>query len=163
MRLLTELGALADPDAARDRGSPRSVSRLAALPLDPRLARMLLEAERQGCLREMLVIVSGLSIVDPRERPADAPERADALHRRFWSPISPEPAAEPVRGRRPDAARTSRTSWPGCTCGTTSEQRKTLSGNGFRRMCRAEYLHFLRIREWQDLHGQLKQIVRELD
>ena len=63
--------------------------RLAALPVDPRLGRMLLAGERHGCLREMLIIVSGLSIQDPRERPAEHREQADALHRRFWAPTEP--------------------------------------------------------------------------
>ena len=114
-----------------ERDAPRLTAvgqRLAALPVDPRLGRMLVEAERQGCLREMLVVVSGLSIVDPRERPADAPERADALHRRFWTgPMRPEPeprcALSLSKGGPPTGSgrrtRSSRTSWPGCTCGTT--------------------------------------------
>ena len=170
MRLLTELGALADPERRETRLTPIG-HRLAALPLDPRLARMLIEAERQGCLREMLVIVSGLSIIDPRERPTEDAERADALHRRFWASMSPEPF---------DKLRTGfvegRDAGPSTSSGHNvsdflawvhlwdylEQSRKKLSGNGFRRMCRAEYLHFLRIREWQDLHGQLKQIVREL-
>ena len=163
LRLLTELGALADSD---QRESPRLTAvgrRLAALPVDPRLGRMLVEAERQGCLREMLVIVSGLSIVDPRERPAEATERADALHRRFWA-SSPEPGGEPATG--PDQNSRPVVSdflawlhlW-----NYLRTQRKALSGSAFRRLCREEYLHFLRIREWQDLHGQLKEITRELD
>ena len=124
LRLLTELGALADP---AEREAPRLTEvgrRLAALPVDPRLGRMLVEAERQGCLREMLVVVSGLSIVDPRERPADAPERADTLHRRFWTGVMrPEPVEGRLRQaralRRRTQAPTPPTSWPGCTCGTT--------------------------------------------
>ncbi len=169
LRLLTELGALADPG---QRDAPRLTAvgqRLAALPVDPRLGRMLVEAERQGCLREMLIVVSGLSIVDPRERPADAPERADALHRRFWTPLRPEP--DPAMRPEPVEGRPAKDSGP-----NTSDflawlhlwdylrtQRKALSGSAFRRLCRDEYLHFLRVREWQDLHGQLKQIVGELD
>ena len=156
LRLLTELGALADPG---ERDQPRLTAvgrRLAALPVDPRLGRMLVESERQGCLREMLIVVSGLSIVDPRERPADAPERADAMHRRFWTGpgATDDDAAAPAISdflawlHLWDYLRT---------------QRKALSGSAFRRLCRDEYLHFLRIREWQDLHGQLKQIVSELD
>jgi ATP-dependent helicase HrpA len=153
MRLLTELGAVVDRAGQPDTRLTGIGHRLAALPLDPRLARMLLEAERLGCLREMLVIVAGLSIVDPRERPADDPGRADALHRRFWSP-RPEPDAG--SGQVSDFL-----AWLNLW-EHLRQARKRLSGNGFRRLCRAEYLHFLRVREWQDLHGQLKQIVREL-
>jgi ATP-dependent helicase HrpA len=165
LRLLTELGALADP-AQRD--SPRLTDtgqRLAALPVDPRLGRMLVEAERQGCLREMLVIVSGLSIVDPRERPADQTERADALHRRFWtSAMRPEPVEEPSPGSSGDASPvvSDFLAWLHLW-NYLRTQRKALSGNAFRRLCRDEHLHFLRIREWQDLHDQLKQITRDLD
>ena len=172
LRLLTELGALAEPGRNDEPRLTPVGQRLAALPVDPRLGRMLVEAERQGCLREMLVIVSGLSIVDPRERPADAPEKADALHRRFWTPMSPDPAARDATRSRSKATPTS----SGRTAPNTSDflawlhlwdylrsQRKALSGSAFRRLCRDEYLHFLRIREWQDLHGQLKEITRELD
>ncbi len=105
LRLLTELGALAEPDGRQRTRLTTIGHRLAALPLDPRLARMLLEAERQGCLREMLVIVAGLSIVDPRERPAEDPGRADALHRRFWS--------RDRRRRAGQSTARSRTSWLG--------------------------------------------------
>ena len=85
LRLLTELGAISDP-ASRTRPRLTMIGRrLAALPIDPRLGRMLLAAERHGCLREMLIIVSGLSIQDPRDRPVEQRDKADALHRRFWS------------------------------------------------------------------------------
>jgi ATP-dependent helicase HrpA len=165
LRLLTELGALADPGST---DTPRLTAvgrRLAALPVDPRLGRMLDEAERQGCLREMLVVVSGLSIVDPRERPADQTERADALHRRFWtSATGPDPVEGPSTGSRGDASPvvSDFLAWLHLW-EYLRTQRKALSGNAFRRLCRDEYLHFLRVREWQDLHGQLKEITRELD
>ncbi len=151
LRLLNELGALAG-DGKRTRLT-RIGHRLAALPLDPRLARMLLEADRLGCLREVLIIAAGLSIVDPRERPADDPSRADALHRRFWSP-SPEHGE--TDGQVSDFL-----AWVNLW-EYLKQARRQLSGNAFRRLCRDEYLHFLRVREWQDLHAQLKQIVREL-
>ncbi|MFL5518725.1 MAG: ATP-dependent RNA helicase HrpA, partial [Gemmatimonadales bacterium] len=96
IRLLEELAAL-KPGADRERPRLSGIGRrLAALPVDPRLGRMLLAAERQGCLREMLVLVSGLSIQDPRERPAEHRDKADALHRRFWTPL---PDSERSRGR----------------------------------------------------------------
>src|SRR5215207_7058134 len=139
-----------------------------ALPIDPRLGRMLLAAERHGCLREMLIIVSGLSIQDPRDRPVDQRDKADALHRRFWSQRSErldhrastatDHLPEPVDGvQEPSDFLTLLRLWE-----YLRESQKTMSGNGFRRLCRDEFLHFLRIREWQDLHTQLKEIAREL-
>nr|MBA3529275.1 DUF3418 domain-containing protein [Propionibacteriaceae bacterium] len=179
LRLLDELGALSEK-GSRDR--PRLTStgrRLASIPLDPRMGRMLLAGERQGCLREMLVIVSGLSIQDPRERPPDQQEKADALHRRFWAPLAPStdsghgPSTESGHGARPEPASPRPEPVEGQPDASDflsllrlwdylrSAQRE-LSGNAFRRMCRAEFLHFLRIREWQDLHAQLRDITREL-
>ncbi|MGH3358880.1 MAG: ATP-dependent RNA helicase HrpA, partial [Nocardioidaceae bacterium] len=143
MTLLHELGAI---ETAAGEGRPvlTPVGRtIAELPLEPRWARMLVEADRNGCLREVLVIVSALSIQDPRERPADKREAADASHRRFGNESSDFAAFL-------DLWRHLRT------------QRRELTGNQFRRMCRAEYLHYLRIREWQDVHTQLRQSVRDL-
>jgi ATP-dependent helicase HrpA len=155
LRLLDELGALSDKGS---RGRPRLTGigrRLAAIPLDPRMGRMLLAGERQGCLSEMLIIVAGLSIQDPRERPAEHREKADALHRRFWAPPQQEGQdAPPVEGS--DFLALLRL-WE-----YIRSSQKSLSGNAFRRLCRDEYLHFLRIREWQDLHAQLREISREL-
>ncbi len=122
-RLLTELGAL---DGVRLTKLGR---RLAQLPVDPRLGRMLLAGERYGCLREVMVLAAGLSIQDPRERPAEHREAADALHRRFWTGASAGPADDspssdargPARRAAPDArtARWTGTSRPGCGCGST--------------------------------------------
>ena len=134
---------------------------------------MLLAAERQGCLREMLVIVSGLSIQDPRERPAEHRDAADALHRRFWAPL---PDADgPSEDSAEPATATSTGSGDGAPDPDGSDfiallrlwdylrqSQRELSGNAFRRRCREEFLHFLRVREWQDLHGQLKEITRDL-
>jgi ATP-dependent helicase HrpA len=163
LRLLDELGALSEKGS---RNRPRLTTvgrRLAAIPLDPRMGRMLLAGEREGCLKEMLVIVSGLSIQDPRERPPDAQEKADALHRRFWAaPSTGSGSGDGAeQAERPPADGSDFLSllrlWDYLK---TSQQE--LSGNAFRRMCRGEYLHFLRIREWQDLHAQLRDISREL-
>jgi ATP-dependent helicase HrpA len=154
LRLLDELGALAEHG---NRTWPRLTPigrRLAALPLDPRMGRMLLAGERQGCLREMLIIVSGLSIQDPRERPAEQREKSDALHRRFWAAPAGHDGASTAEGS--DFSSFLRL-WD-----YLAESQKSLSGNAFRRMCRDEFLHFLRIREWQDLHAQLRDITREL-
>ena len=155
LRLLTELGALSDR-GSRDRPRLTGVGRaLATLPIDPRMGRMLVAAERQGCLREMLIIVAGLSIQDPRERPAEQRDRADALHRRFWAPAASDSEPED-RAEVSDFLALLRL-WD-----YLREAQASRSGNGFRRLCREEFLHFLRIREWQDLHGQLRQICREL-
>jgi ATP-dependent helicase HrpA len=141
--LLEELGAL-QPDAtdARRRLTPIGRS-LARLPVDPRLARMVLEADRNGCVDEMLVITAALSIQDPRERPVDKQQAADQSHRRFADD-------------RSDFLSYWRL-WS-----YLQEQQKALSSSAFRRMCRAEFLHYLRVREWQDLHGQLRTVARSL-
>lgn len=140
--LLAELGAL---QQGRD-GRPRltRVGRtMSRLPVDPRMARMLLAADRQGCLADVLVIVAGLSIQDPRERPAEQQARADQLHARFRSPdsdfLSWLVLWEHVRTKRAE-----------------------LGSSAFRRLCRDEMLHWLRIREWQDVHAQLRRTVRDL-
>ncbi|HWM05117.1 MAG TPA: ATP-dependent RNA helicase HrpA, partial [Actinophytocola sp.] len=116
---------------------------LAQLPLDPRLARMVVAAHDNGCLREVLVIVAALSIQDPRERPADAEAVADAQHARFADKSS-DFLSYLNLWRHLD------------------EQQQALSSNQFRKLCKAEFLHYLRVREWQDLHGQLHRITRDL-
>jgi ATP-dependent helicase HrpA len=139
--VLTELGAI-----RRDEGrttltaTGRSV---AALPVDPRLARMVVEADRRGVVPEMLVIVSALAIQDVREYPVEDRDRATAAHARFVDPKSDFLALLNL--------------WH-----YLRSEAKARSGNAFRRMCRQEYLHYLRIREWQDLHSQLRQIARSL-
>lgn len=141
--LLHELGAIdpAEKDP-RKRLTPLGHS-LAQLPVDPRLARMVLEADRNGCVREVLIIASALSIQDPRERPAEQQQAADDRHRRFADPTSDFLAYLNL--------------W-----NYLRERQEELSGSAFRRMCKNEFLHFLRVREWQDLHGQLKQVARSL-
>ncbi len=141
--LLEELGALdtTAPDTAR---RLTKVGRsLARLPVDPRLARMVLEADRNGCVDEVLVIAAALSIQDPRERPPDKQQAADQAHRRFADD-------------RSDFL----TYWRLWTY--LQEQQKSLSSSAFRRMCRAEFLHYLRVREWQELHSQLRSVARSL-
>ncbi len=141
--LLEELGAFhPGQQDARKRLTPLGRT-LAALPLDPRLGRMLIEADRNGCLADVLVITAALSIQDPRERPADHQQAADTMHRRFADDRSDFLAY--------------RNLWV-----HLQEQQKALSGNAFRRMCRTEFLHYLRIREWQDLVGQLRKVARSL-
>ena len=142
--LLVELGAVgSDRRPDRPRRLTKIGKRLARLPLDPRLGRMVLEADRNGALHEVLIIVAALSIQDPRERPADHEQAADAQHARFADPESDFAAYLNL--------------WT-----YLRERRRELSGNQFRRMCRDEYLHYLRVREWQDVRTQLVQICRDL-
>ena len=116
---------------------------LARLPIDPRLGRMLLEAERLGCASEVLVIVAALSIQDVRERPAEHQGTADASHARLADPHS-------------DFI-TYLNLWR-----YLAVQARDLSGSAFRRLCRAEFFHYLRWREWRDVVGQLRQMARAL-
>ncbi len=159
LRLLSELGAIELGGHAR--GTVRLTrvgGELARLPVDPRLGRMLIEADRQGCLREVLPIVAAIAIPDVRERPAEHAEAADAAHRRFWAPLAGD-AAPGQAAPTPDGSDIAALLrlWQ-----YLRQQRRDLSGNAFRRLCRAEYLNFLRVREWQDLHGQLREACREL-
>ncbi|MFT4294635.1 MAG: ATP-dependent RNA helicase HrpA [Micropruina sp.] len=127
---------------------------LARLPVDPRLGRMLVEAERQGCLREAQAVVAGLTVPDVRERPADKQEQADQLHRRFFSE-SPEDGKDAPRDPSDIAALLRLWRY-------LRRSRRERSGNAFRRMCREEFLNFLRVREWEDLNEQLKTVCRDL-
>ncbi|WP_433286959.1 ATP-dependent RNA helicase HrpA [Micromonospora sp. CA-244673] len=144
VNLLHELGALdpAETDPAK-RLTPLG-RRLAQLPVDPRLARMVLEGERNGCATEVVVIAAALSIQDPRERPADKQAQADQAHARFADRESDFVAYLNL--------------WR-----YLREQQRALSSSAFRRMCKAEYLNYLRVREWQDIVSQLRQVLRTSD
>ncbi|MBA3525061.1 MAG: ATP-dependent RNA helicase HrpA, partial [Geodermatophilaceae bacterium] len=144
VQLLEELGALEEQQRdGHNRLTPLG-RQLAQLPVDPRMARMVIQADREGCLHEVLVIVAALSIVDPRERPAEHQQAADAAHARFADPTSDFLGLLAL--------------WR-----YLDEQQKDLSGNQFRRLCKAEFLHYLRAREWQDLYHQLRQVARGMD
>lgn len=117
--------------------------RLARLPIDPRLGRMILEAERLGCVRDVLVIAAALSIQDPRERPEEQRAQADQLHARFTHETSDF------------------LTWLNLWRHLKQQQRE-LSSSAFRRMCRREHLNYLRIREWQDYESQLRQVAKEM-
>ncbi|RPA19578.1 ATP-dependent RNA helicase HrpA [Gordonia sp. OPL2] len=144
MAVLTELGAIRE--TTRDDHEPvlTPVGRdMARIPVDPRLARMLIAGHEFGCLDHILVIAAALSLPDVRERPAENREAADAAHRRFAVPGS--------------EFLTYLELWS-----YLEERRRELSGNQFRRLCEREFLHFLRIREWTELHRQLSRIVADL-
>jgi ATP-dependent helicase HrpA len=137
VKLLEELGAL------EQRKLTATGRQLAQLPVDPRLARMVIEADKQDCLAEVMVITAALSIQDPRERPADKQQQADEKHARFADKESDFFSYLNL--------------WR-----YLREQQRELSGNQFRRLCRSEFLNYLRVREWQDIYSQLRQVVRTL-
>lgn len=142
--LLTELGAV---EPSRRDGSPyltrvgRDISRM---PIDPRFARMLVEAGRQGVVDDVLPIVSGMTIQDVRERPEERREEADRLHARFVDPTSD--------------FLTLLNLW-----NHLREQQRELGSSAFRRLCRAEHLNYVRVREWFDVHRQLRTLVKAGD
>ncbi|WP_086732922.1 ATP-dependent RNA helicase HrpA, partial [Streptomyces glaucescens] len=143
VQLLQELGAL-DPAQKDPRKRLTELGRkLAQLPVDPRLARMVLEADRNGCAREVMVIAAALSIQDPRERPADKQTQADQQHARFKDETSDFLAYLNL--------------WR-----YIREQQKERGSSSFRRMCKQEYLNFLRIREWQDIYTQLRTVAKQM-
>lgn len=143
-QLLYELGALSlRSENAEGYRLTKLGKRLAKLPIDPRLARMLLEAEQRGCVSEALVIVSALSMQDVRLRPIEHQEAADQAHSRFLDTSSD--------------FLTYLNLWR-----YLRAQSRDLSGSAFRRMCQREFLHYLRTREWQDLTHQLRQLLKEL-
>ena len=177
LRVLQELGAI-KPRRRHERVRLTRTGRLLArMPVDPRLGRMLIEGARRGALRQVQVIVAGLTVPDVRERPSEHQQVADELHRRFTQPPAGEtdsPAdGEPRRhtvhtGTRP--VKQGRGSLAGGDFEALlnvweylRRRRRELSGSAFRRLCRAEFLHFVRFREWEDLVSQLREVCRELD
>ncbi|MFE5086639.1 ATP-dependent RNA helicase HrpA [Streptomyces mirabilis] len=143
VQLLQELNAL-DPSEKDVRKRLTDTGRkLAQLPVDPRLARMVLEADKNGCAREVMVIAAALSIQDPRERPADKQTQADQQHARFRDETSDFLAFLNL--------------WR-----YIREQQKERGSSAFRRMCKQEYLNFLRIREWQDIYTQLRTVAKQM-
>jgi ATP-dependent helicase HrpA len=162
LQLLDEIGAItpeaqgvSSPARRRRQGAKRSdrlrggpgltrIGRdLAQVPIDPRLGRMMIEASREDCLREVITIVAALSIQDPRERPSELQELADQKHRRFADPASDFAGILNL--------------WR-----YVKEQQDDLSSSAFRRLCKREFLNYLRIREWQDLDAQLRQVAKQL-
>ncbi len=152
-RLLVELGAVAEragdgPTGRGRRGAARveltETGRLMArIPLDPRLSRMLIEARREGCLREMSVIAAALSLPDPRERPAERTAEADRAHAAFRQPHSDFLTLLALWERFQEA----RGGQPGA--------------GAARRFCRRNFLSFKRMREWEDIHRQITEVLAE--
>ncbi|EJX1706634.1 ATP-dependent RNA helicase HrpA [Vibrio cholerae] len=143
VRLLEELGAINDQIKDSKKRLTESGKQLARLPIDPRLARMVLEASKLGCLKEVMIIASALSIQDPRERPSDKQQSADDKHRRF--------------NHEDSDFLTLVNLWH-----YIGQQQKALTSNQFRRQCKLDYLNYLRVREWQDVYTQLHQSTREM-
>ncbi|MFG2789218.1 ATP-dependent RNA helicase HrpA [Streptomyces sp. NPDC048419] len=143
VQLLQELGALDPTEKDARKRLTQTGRKLAQLPVDPRLARMVLEADRNGCVREVMVIAAALSIQDPRERPSDKQAQADQQHARFKDESSDFLAYLNL--------------WR-----YLREQQKERGSSSFRRMCKQEYLNFLRIREWQDIYSQLRTVAKQM-
>ncbi|HHF1572314.1 TPA: ATP-dependent RNA helicase HrpA [Haemophilus influenzae] len=145
IKLLEELGAfeMVRTKAGEKRLLTRVGRQLAQLPVDPRLAKMILSAVNFGCVYEMMIIVSALSIQDPRERPQEKQQASDEKHRRFADKKSDFLAFLNL--------------WR-----YLQEQQKELSKNQFRRQCQKDFLNYLRIREWQDIYHQIRLTVREM-
>ncbi|HHF6902648.1 TPA: ATP-dependent RNA helicase HrpA [Haemophilus influenzae] len=145
IKLLEELGAfeMVRTKAGEKRLLTRVGRQLAQLPVDPRLAKMILSAVNFGCVYEMMIIVSALSIQDPRERPQEKQQASDEKHRRFADKKSDFLAFLNL--------------WY-----YLQEQQKALSKNQFRRQCQKDFLNYLRIREWQDIYHQIRLTVREM-
>ncbi len=137
-RLLIELGAVSDKRKLTALGK-----RIARLPIDPRLARMLIESGEEGSVNEVLTIVSALSVQDPRERPLAKQQAADELHAEFNDKQSDFNSILNL--------------WEFCRV-----QSEALSNSKFRKMCQQRFLSFMRIREWRDIRRQLGQVCREL-
>ncbi|MFE2929907.1 MULTISPECIES: ATP-dependent RNA helicase HrpA [unclassified Streptomyces] len=148
VQLLQELGALDVEEKSPQEGKKgqrltQLGRKLSQLPVDPRLARMVIEADRNGCVREVMVIASALSIQDPRERPSEKQTQADQQHARFKDETSDFLAFLNL--------------WR-----YIREQQKERGSSSFRRMCKQEYLNFLRIREWQDIYAQLRTVAKQM-
>ena len=144
LSLLEELGAV-NLEVKDPRKKLTALGRqLAKLPVDPRLGRMILAAQQFGCVHEVMVISAALSIQDPRERPLDKQQASDEKHRRFYDKDSDYMAFVNL--------------W-----NYIKEQRQELSSNQFRKMCQKEFLAYMRIREWQDIYTQIKQVTDELN
>ncbi|TVU63351.1 ATP-dependent RNA helicase HrpA [Paenarthrobacter nitroguajacolicus] len=148
--LLRELGALSSPKSGDAQGNGRGGSgltavgqKLAQLPVDPRLGRMIVEAGKRGCVREVMILAAALTIQDPRERPTDKQQLASEKHARFRDELSDFTGFLNL--------------W-----NYLQEKQRELSSTQFRKLCRNEFINYLRVREWQDLFTQLRQLAKPL-
>ncbi|MCS0351651.1 ATP-dependent RNA helicase HrpA [Vibrio ordalii] len=148
VRLLEELGAIVPDTNKNGHDSKKQLTdmgrKLARLPIDPRLARMVLEAPKLGCVKELMVIAAALSIQDPRERPSDKQQASDEKHRRFFDEESDFLSLVNLWNH-------------------IQAEQKALSSSQFRKQCKQDYLNYLRVREWQDVYFQIHQSMREMD
>ncbi|OXX42213.1 ATP-dependent RNA helicase HrpA [Vibrio sp. V17_P4S1T151] len=148
VRLLEELGAIVPDTNKNGHDSKKQLTdmgrKLARLPIDPRLARMVLEAPKLGCVKELMVIAAALSIQDPRERPSDKQQASDEKHRRFFDEESDFLSLVNLWNH-------------------IQTEQKALSSSQFRKQCKQDYLNYLRVREWQDVYFQIHQSMREMD
>ncbi|AWL11847.1 RNA helicase [Saliniradius amylolyticus] len=143
-RLLDELGAIRQQGKGFNRAKlTRQGRQIARLPVDPRYARMVVEAASRDCLSEVIIITAALSIQDPRERPQEKRQAADQAHSEYQDKDSDFIAFYNL--------------WQ-----SFKQQQKALSGNQFRKWCKQQFLNYLRLREWQDIVSQLKQAIADL-
>ena len=148
IEILLEIGAI-EPEEKEARGPThpwRLTERgriMARLPLDPRISRMILEARKEGCLPEIVVIAAALAIQDPRERPAEKEAQADQAHARFKDPASDFSALLTLWRRSYESGDSPKTE------------------NRLRRFCREHFLSYRRMREWRDIHDQILSILAE--
>jgi ATP-dependent helicase HrpA len=148
IEILLELGAI-EPEEKDDRGPAhpwRLTERgriMSRLPLDPRISRMILEAMKEGCLKEIVVIAAALSIQDPRERPVEKEAQADQAHKSFKDPASDFSFLLSLWRRAFGRDKTVKTQ------------------NGLRRFCRDHFLSYRRVREWRDIHDQILTVLTE--
>ena len=145
-RLLFELGAVRSDSEGDNEDAYRLTKlgrRLAHLPVDPTVARMLIEAQRNRCVADVLVIASGLSIQDPRERPSELAKEADAMQRRFVNKDSDFLTLLNI--------------W-----NAYHDEMEQLSQRKLRKYCVEHFLSFQRMREWRDIHNQLERILKDL-
>jgi ATP-dependent helicase HrpA len=153
--LLIELNAIRDPSERTRRYRPaknrfvltRKGRLMAKMPIDPRLSRMLIEAREQGCIDEMLVIASALSIQDPRERPSEQQSLADQMHARFDNPTSDFVTLINV--------------WNAYHRYRSGAEGPPRSGNQMKKYCRPHFLSYRRMREWCDIHSQLRTMLEK--
>ena len=147
--LLLELGAIKPVKKARKtkKGDVFLLTEkgrlMSRMPVDPRLSRMLIEADRKGCLNEIAVIASALSIQDPRERPVEKAQQADQMHSLFIDPSSDFISLLNIWKKYHDA------------------RKQEKSTNRMKKFCKKHYLSFKRIREWRDIHAQISAILQE--